>query len=1350
MATSKVDIEVSASGAEAAAAKIEGVAASATKMHQAAGEAASGGLKALNEASSLVQERTHEMAAELGAAGQVISALGPIGIAAAAGLAVMAEITREISAAFSAAELNVARIQGVLQATGNQAGLTANQLKELAVTLSQHSLFNQDEILKTEAVLTQFGGVTGDVFERTMKAAVDLASTGIVPLETAITKLGLMAQAPAENLDKLKRSGIELDASAKEVVKSLDAAGDKAGAFGIILQQVEARSHGTADAMANTLAGASHKTKAAFEEMLEQMGKNSLGAQIYLATMEKLAGFFESSAAWLDPIKVAQRELADLEAQLKNPAPSDVYVPAAMTDAIKQRIAQLHDEIEVATLDKEAQESFAASQGHVADMRRGEADAAEKQRQADEDARLEAEKRAALDKAVIDQLKVQVDSDQRLTEAYKAGQDAFQQTKRDLQVEIELRKLSVDGIKTQSQAVIDLITAGQNARDELKHEQDLSADAQATLAQLQQDTVDAATTATDTVSKSMHEQQKAVGDFSQRASGVVIQSFADMATGARSPLDALKSYAISTFEQIAAAAIIRPMIQASISGLAGGGGDLAGAAGGLAAGSAFSGAGVLGGLGASTGGWLNSLGASNLGLSPGGLSMGGDIGYVPISGTSGATATLSGVLGAGALGAVGGNLLATLTHMRSPTNASIGGGLGASVGMLAGGPIGAAIGGLLGSLAGLFGPKPSDQTEGYFTSALGDLPMAQLGWSPGDAKYSSGNDQAAKSASQGIISFVQQLKSTTGASFNFAGGPGFGVKAGSRDGVSAQFGSDQWQSFGSVQDLTSALVQWVVSGVSGVPDDVMTALKNIDFAGDMQGGISKLQVVEDFLALQKQIADTSQPVSQVEATWTATHDQIAKLATQVEALGISADEATKMTSDFDASFRANYLKDQTATLNQVSGRGYLNDVQTAITAHATSLRTDATVGVSSGVDDQIYGAQLKNALGSLSADQLANVAQVFADVPEVLAAVGVASKALAATAVIAAAQADPLALVNKLYSDRISKLNDEAKALQGTASAWTSVGSALAAFNASLPIDSSLSPYGLGQQVGMAQGQLQDLFTKGMAGDSSAAAQFPAIAKQFLTLDKQFNASNSTYASDFAMVQDMTSRLQAFAGTQVSVAQQQLGVLQQILGTLQGGQAAASGKSVGGTPYSAAYAASLTSSYTAARAASGMSDADFLNSASGSVWIAARDDLIANTTDPGMLSTDLTNARAQASQPGLGGVGGGYVQSVIAQMNKLGQPLPQFAAGGPVMSTGLAVVHQGEYVASNDHMSALIGEIRSLRAAVTGQGNGNLTGLQQIVEHLQAQIDLLTQVADIPHRTAVLAASAGRTRMLRS
>lgn len=1368
MADSQINIVVSTPGAADAARQLEQLGNTGStafgQVHGAAKQAAEGGLAAVEKASELVHDKIRDLGGELGSVGQVLMALGPAGLAAGAALGVFTAGLVESTKAAAEAELAHIKIAAVLKATEGASGQTAEGIERLAESMATTTLATKEGVEAAAAQLATFRSIGGETFTEILKLAEDLATTGFGDLGSNAVKLARMIEDPIHNLDDMKRAGVEFDPVIKEQIKNFAEFGNKAAATALIIDQLTGKFGGVGEGAGHTLIGSVHALGQEFLIGWENIGKYSAAVGSLKTMIEDLSQAYGRFMAVTTPqgqLDDYEKKLADAQKRAADPSILKFYQDRI--DAIKNIMAVMKAAADTEELNAQQRQKHAEDAAAADTLEQGSkdllSDALARLQKSNDDYFAAQDKEKDKRDALIAQLDTQRDKEQRMALAVTEGGAAVDKLNLQLEIEANLRKLGTDASPEEIQAVIDKTTAIHDATNSVRdYNQSVSDQQKADDA--------AAAAAAAAAAKILHEQEqqaRAIAQFAQQGSDAVVQSIVAMAEGAKHPLDAFKNYVIKAFEQIAAASFIRPIIEPMFVSAAG---TVLGSTGAAAAGGGYGGveagagsAALFAGYGSSIANSINTFGANYLGtaVGPDAIAEGG--------------VSLTSIMGGAGLGAIGGNLITGL-YGGNRTVGSIGGAVTGA--LLASGQIElAAIAAAVTVLGSLFGPKMSNNT------GVSNLDLATGAYSSGAGdprKVDQANISAAGQLSSTVEQFVQFLTGEAGQGVQ--GRTYFEV--GSRDGITANvagvgatFSNDD---SGAAQAIGFAVKQVAAQLGSSLPAEIKDALDHVDFSStqSVQAALAQLQTVKSFVDLEKQIANIGKPADSTADSWNTTIAQISALAETVKGLGVDAGEADGLVDKFKESFRAAYLTQKQSELYDASGEGFLNTLQGAIDEHKTALGDDSLMGISTSTDDKIFAAKIKSALGSLSADQLAIVQQIFGEVPEIADAVKAASDALsgsadaqqkaadAATAAAAAqqAQSDALAYINNLYATQIKAVGDQISTLNAAAGAWGKIADSLQAFGSGLLIDPSLSPLGLGEQVDQARAQMQGLFKAGMGGDQNAATQFQAVAKQFLTLDKQFNASDSTYGSDFQMVEDMSSRLQAYAGSQVSVAQQQLDVLNQILGVLQTGQAAATGKTGASTAgNNPAYGATITSAYGAALKASGMSEADFLNSPAGAQWITARNELVASTTDPTILANDLQSARTQAGQPGMASIGGGYVAAVIAQMAKQGIPVPAFAEGGIATRPTLAYVAEA---GSAEAMIPLKGgsvpvslgsigpKLDRLAAAVEDLAAASSEGHGRTIDALRLIVDNTRDAASAPIRAAQLGFTSARRRALGS
>lgn len=151
-----------------------------------------------------------------------------------------------------------AQTAAVIASTGKAAGITAQQVANLASNLSDASgmsLFGDDQIQESENLLLTFTNVKKESLELATAISVDMAQAlGGAPKDAAI-QLGKALNDPVAGITALSRVGVSFTKDQAEVIKKLQDTGDMAGAQRIILDELNKEFGGSAQAAAAATGG---------------------------------------------------------------------------------------------------------------------------------------------------------------------------------------------------------------------------------------------------------------------------------------------------------------------------------------------------------------------------------------------------------------------------------------------------------------------------------------------------------------------------------------------------------------------------------------------------------------------------------------------------------------------------------------------------------------------------------------------------------------------------------------------------------------------------------------------------------------------------------------------------------------------------------------------------------------------------------------------------------------------------------------------------------------------------------------------------------------------------------------
>lgn len=256
---------------------------------------------------------------QMSSVGRATAGLAKGFAAAAAGIGVLAVVgAREMS---EQAKVS-AQTATVLRNVGKQAGITTKQVEGLASALQASTGAADDEVQAASNVILRFGLITktgkaaeGQLREMT-STALDLSVATGKDLSASAQALGRALADPTKASGALRRAGIMLTTAQKDQIKAMVEGGDVAGAQAKVLDLVQSRVKGSAEAFGNTLPGQVERAKRSFEDLAE----NTLAA--LAPALAKLAPVLVKAIQGIAPVIARVGSvIADLANELiNNPA----------------------------------------------------------------------------------------------------------------------------------------------------------------------------------------------------------------------------------------------------------------------------------------------------------------------------------------------------------------------------------------------------------------------------------------------------------------------------------------------------------------------------------------------------------------------------------------------------------------------------------------------------------------------------------------------------------------------------------------------------------------------------------------------------------------------------------------------------------------------------------------------------------------------------------------------------------------------------------------------------------------------------------------------------------------------
>ncbi len=175
---------------------------------------------------------------------------------------------------FQIQEAQEAKLEATIRATGSAAGLTAEELKNMASELQGVTKFGDEATIGAQSLLLTFKSIGGDVFPRALESILDVSEAMGQDLKSSTVQIGKALNDPVAGLAALGRVGIQFSDVQKDLIKGFQESGDLASAQGVILEELEGQFGGVARAAAETAEGIQVQLNNSIGDLQEAIGES--------------------------------------------------------------------------------------------------------------------------------------------------------------------------------------------------------------------------------------------------------------------------------------------------------------------------------------------------------------------------------------------------------------------------------------------------------------------------------------------------------------------------------------------------------------------------------------------------------------------------------------------------------------------------------------------------------------------------------------------------------------------------------------------------------------------------------------------------------------------------------------------------------------------------------------------------------------------------------------------------------------------------------------------------------------------------------------------------------------------
>ena len=191
--------------------------------------------------------------------------------------AVVGALASAVAMSAELARVN-AQTGAVLRSTAGISGMTADAVRDLAISLETMTGIDEIAIQSAENMLLTFTNIGKTTMPAATQAVLDMAvamNGGLIPSEQELAKtsiqVGRALQDPIEGVTALRRVGVQLSDEQQELVRHLVETGRGAEAQALILKELQVEFGGSAEA-ASKARGGVDQARDAFEDAQRALG----------------------------------------------------------------------------------------------------------------------------------------------------------------------------------------------------------------------------------------------------------------------------------------------------------------------------------------------------------------------------------------------------------------------------------------------------------------------------------------------------------------------------------------------------------------------------------------------------------------------------------------------------------------------------------------------------------------------------------------------------------------------------------------------------------------------------------------------------------------------------------------------------------------------------------------------------------------------------------------------------------------------------------------------------------------------------------------------------------------------
>lgn len=193
--------------------------------------------------------------------------------------------------AFNESQSALKQTEAVLKSTGGVAGVTKDQVLDLASALQDTTTFTDEAVQSAENMLLTFTNIGQNIFPEATKTVLDMSVALGQDTKSSAIQLGKALQDPILGVTALRRVGVNFTKDQQEMITKMVETGKTMDAQKFILKELATEFGGSAAAQAETFGGKIEMLKNKLGDLQERVGAVIAGFAEFIVTGDLTGSF---------------------------------------------------------------------------------------------------------------------------------------------------------------------------------------------------------------------------------------------------------------------------------------------------------------------------------------------------------------------------------------------------------------------------------------------------------------------------------------------------------------------------------------------------------------------------------------------------------------------------------------------------------------------------------------------------------------------------------------------------------------------------------------------------------------------------------------------------------------------------------------------------------------------------------------------------------------------------------------------------------------------------------------------------------------------------------------------------